>query len=91
MASRTGWARLMNLGAFVALTLIGVSLLLSWAFTSSQLTNAFMYIAQVLAYVIVAFYALVFAIERRRSQASFITCLVLWTISVVLIVIFLIL
>ena len=84
------WSALVNLLAFVALTLVGIALLLGRVL-SGDISSAFRTIAEVLAYVVVAFYALFWAIERRRSTVSFIVHLVIWAVAVTLIVVFMIL
>ena len=88
------WGRLFNLVAFISLTLVGTALLLGEVL-SGDISNAFYTIAEVLAYIVVAFYALMWAIERRntrsRSNTSFIIHLVIWGIAVTLIVVFMIL
>ena len=96
MAKRSGgkaivWSRLINLAAFVSLALIGLSLLISYAVGSGDLSRAFNTIATVMAFVIVAFYAMIYCLERRRTTVQLAVHLVIWSVAVALIIIFMIL
>lgn len=83
------WGRLFNLVAFVALVMVGIVLLLGRVL-SGNIVGALYTIAEVMAYIVVAFYALVFAVEQRRNTVSMVIHLVVWAIAVTLIVVFMI-
>jgi len=92
MAGRTtvDWGRFVNLLAFIALTLLGIILLLGHVLSGS-IVGSMHTIAQVLAYVVVAVYALFWAIDRRRNTASLVIHLIIWAVAITLIVVFMIL
>ena len=76
----------MNFVAFVALIFIGVSLLLSLVVPNGgDVERAFRVIAEVLAYVVVAFYAFIYASRKTRNHRLWF--IIAWTAAVVLIII----
>ena len=80
----------MNFMAFCSVVLIGIALLLAWIFSGNgQVANAFTLIANILAYIVVAYYS--FSYASRKWQRKQIWFLIAWVASVVLIVIFMIL
>ncbi|MCL2570444.1 MAG: hypothetical protein FWE16_04545 [Firmicutes bacterium] len=84
MARRgNGLRGLINVIAFVALMLIGAALTLTLFNIGSDLQSAFITIANVLAYITVAFCAFFWAQGTRRRT---ILWLILWAVAVVLIV-----
>ena len=89
MATRRG-SGLMNMLAFVAIIFIGIALILAIVFSDAgQLGSALSFIAQILSYIVVAFYAFWYAARKwDRKQIWF---MIAWAVAVVLIVIYIIL
>ena len=84
MASRGSWYSIINFIAFIAVIFIGIVLCLSLiGFQNTSITGALRTIANVLAYIVVAFCSFFYAIRKRNIW--FIIC---WTVAVVLIVVF---
>ncbi|MCM1404395.1 MAG: hypothetical protein NC133_02760 [Prevotella sp.] len=79
----------LNLLSYLAIVFVGIALLLQAIFNmvglSAQIVNALNILAQVMAYIVVAFYS--FGYARARGT----WWLVVWAIAVVLIVVFLVL
>ena len=86
--NKSMWKSLVNLVAFVALTLIGVALFLGYVIKANKISQPFLTLAEVLGYLIVAFYALIFVLEKRRSSRQLIIYTVIWVVAVTLIVVF---
>jgi len=79
----------MNLVAFVAIIFIGIALLISAIFDGNEFSNALQIVANVLAYITVAFYAFMYSQRKwERKQYWF---MIAWIASIVLIVLFFIL
>lgn len=87
------WKKFFNLLAFIALTMIGLALLIAYIFkSSSSISGPLRQIAEILSYLVVAFYAFFFALgTTRRSNKTLITLMSIWIVSVVLIIVFIIL
>jgi len=85
------WKRFANLVAFVALALIGTALFLGYVIQANNISRPFLQLAEILAYMIVAFYALMYAIEKRRTTMNLVVHLVIWGIATTLVVVFMIL
>ena len=91
------WRNIFNLLSFIALVLIGIALLIAFCFKSNNdIAKAFEMIAKVLAYIVVMYYAFIYAWSRgsRRSgrhNTSQIIHLCVWAVAAVLVVIFVIL
>lgn len=83
-AKSSGW--LINLCAFVAVVLIGVSLILTKIGVLSSVAGAFLTIANVVAYVVVSVVS-VFYVARKKNVWIWI----IWVISIVLIVLYFVL
>ncbi len=79
----------LNMLSYLAIVFVGVALLLQAIFNmvglSAQIVNALNILAQVMAYIVVAFYS--FGYARARGT----WWLVVWAVAVVLIVVFLVL
>ena len=89
-SNKTFMNNLMHLVAFFAVAFVGIALLLAWIFSDNNtLSGALIAIANVLAYIVVSFYAFFFAAKKwNRKQYAW---LIIWAVSVTLIVIFFIL
>ena len=79
-AKSSGW--LVNLSAFIAVILIGVSLILSKIHVFGQVAGAFMIIANVIAYLVVAVVSF-FYVARKKNVWLW----VVWIVSIILIII----
>ncbi len=79
-AKSSGW--LVNLCAFIAVILIGVSLILSKIHVFGQVAGAFMIIANVIAYLVVAVVSF-FYVARKKNVWLW----VVWIVSIILIII----
>lgn len=79
-AKSSGW--FINLMAFIAVILIGVSLILSRIHVLGQVASAFLIIANVVAYLVVAVVSFFF-IARKKNVWLW----VVWIASIVLIVV----
>ncbi len=79
-AKSSGW--LVNLSAFVAVILIGVSLMLSKIGAMGQVANAFMIIANVIAYLVVSVVSF-FYVARKKNVWLWIV----WAVAIALIII----
>ena len=86
------WKKVFNCVAFISIALIGFALMISYLFRKSDngLSGPLLDIASILAYVVVAFYSLFYAINKPRGS-SLIVHMVIWSISVVLVFVFVIL
>jgi len=86
MSSRSS---LLSVLSYLSVVGVGVALLLSWIFQmvglTAQVVNALKILAEVMAYIVVAFHS--FGYARRRGG----WWLVIWAVAVVLIVVFLVL
>lgn len=80
VAKSSGW--LVNLSAFVAVVLIGISLMLSKINAMGQVANAFLIIANVISYLVVCVVSF-FYIARKKNVWLWIV----WVVSIVLIII----
>ena len=80
----------MNIVSYVALAVIGVALFIIWVMKGKnvQFANVLNYIWQFLAFIVVAYYALVYIFSRRRSTIVLSLLLLGWTASVVLFIVF---
>jgi len=89
---KTGfWRGVFNLISFIAIAMIGLALLLAYIFKSNSVSSSLTTIAQILAYIVVAFYAFFFAWgTTRRSNKSLAILLSIWVASVILIIVFVI-
>ena len=76
----SGW--FINLCAFVAVVLIGLSLILSKIGALGEVANAFMVIANVIAYIVVSVVS-VFYVARKKN----IWLWIIWIVAIVLIVV----
>ena len=85
---RSLWGSLANLLAFVGLVAIGIALLIGRLFPGNGISGAFLLIGQLIAYAIVAFYALRYALGNRRSTGALVAFLLVWAAAVVIIVLF---
>lgn len=83
--------RIFNFISFIALTLVGVALLLAYFIKTNTISNALQTIAQVLAYVVVMYYAFVYAWSRSSKNSRRLVHMIIWAISAVLVVLFVIL
>ena len=86
MARRTAWwDAFISFLAFVAVILIGIALIIAAVLPSSanNVSNAFITIASIFAYITVAFYSFFFVIRRPRHRIWYI---IAWTVAVTLIV-----
>ena len=83
MAKSKGW--LLNLCAFIAVIAIGVALALSMIGMGGQISAWFRHIAEIFAYIVVAFYSFFFAFNQ--SGRNRLICIIIWVVAVVLIVI----
>jgi|GEM_PF-3260019 len=88
--SRTFWANVFNCVAFIAVAMIGIALMLVYIFNTHRFSGTLLWVAQILAYVVVSFYSLFYAMNKPRGT-SLTVHMVLWAISVVLILVFVIL
>jgi len=78
--------RFLNFIAFIAMIAVGIALFIGWLFPNmGQLPAALQVIANVLAYVVVGFYAFIYA--RNKSGKNAIWYMVAWAVSAVLILI----
>jgi len=85
------WKRFFNLVAFVAVVLVGIALMLSALKIGSNIQTAFGLIAEILAYLVVAFYSFFYAWSRTRKRwTGQLLHLIIWTVAVVLIIVFII-
>ena len=90
------WKRFFNLVAFVALMFVAVALILSYAFKANTFSSAFRTIADVLAFIVVIFYALVYAWKggtdaKGKIGKRQIIQLALWLIATILVIVFMVL
>ena len=86
--SNRGWRGFMNFLAFIAIIFIGAALLISALLNEGDFSRALNVIANVLAYIVVAFYSFWYAARKwERKQIWF---MIAWTVAVVLIVVYLI-
>lgn len=79
------WRTFVNMVAYVSIVCIGLALLIGKVGAGS-LAEAFEKIAQILAYIVTAIFALIFAFSRRHW-----VYFLIWGISVTLIVLLIIL
>ena len=86
------WRKVFNFIAFVSVTMIGIALMLSWILRNSgnNISGILMWVATILAFVVVCFYSLFYALSKRRG-ASLVLHVSIWAVAVVLIVVFVIL
>ena len=83
-------SKLMNFIAFCAVLFIGLALMIAWIFSESgQFAGALNLIAQILAYIVVAYYSFMYA--HRKWERKRVWFLIAWVAAVVLIIIFVIL
>ena len=84
------WRWIFSFVSFVAITIIGFALLLGLIIgKSNSVSVSLMTIAEVLAYIVVAFYAFAFAWRKRgRNQVIYLS---IWLAAVILIVVCLVL
>ena len=80
--TKSGFKVFINFLAFIALVFVGVSLILTKLIGVNDVTNALELIAQIIAYSMVAFYALIFAKSKRNW-----IFILLWVVSVTLIIV----
>ncbi len=80
-AKSSGW--LINLSAFVAVILIGLSLILSKIGALGSVANAFLVIANVIAYLVVSVVSFFYVANKKNVWLW-----VVWIISIVLIILF---
>jgi len=78
----------MDFLAYIAIIFIGIALLISAILNEGQFTRALELLANILAYIVVAFCAFFYAFRSRRNQVWYI---VAYFVAITLIVIFLIL
>ncbi|MCL2229437.1 MAG: hypothetical protein FWC00_06490 [Firmicutes bacterium] len=89
--SRSNWVGVFSLIAFIAVAMIGFALLFARIFTGNNISGPLLHVAQILAYVVVAFASFFYANRRGQSRASHVTHMVIWSVSVILIVVLVIL
>jgi len=85
------WKRFFNLLAFIAVVLIGISLILSYALKSGKLTSLFNDIALIMSVIVVGFYSFFYAWSRPRKGYSQLIHMIIWAAAIVLIVVFIVL
>jgi len=87
------WKRFFNFVAFVAVVLLGISLMLAHIFKSNgDVKRAFDTIALVMASLVVAFYSFFYAWSRsRKVWYGQLLHMLIWVAAVVLIVVFILL
>lgn len=78
-AKSSGW--LINLCAFIAVILIGVSLILSRIGAFGQVAGAFLIIANVIAYLVVSVVSFFYIAHKKNVWLW-----IVWVVSIVLIV-----
>jgi len=85
MAKRGGVQAFMSFFAFAAIIMIGLALLIAAVLPSSanDVSNALIVVANVFAYIVVAFYSYFFAFANRRHRIIYI---IVWVIAITLIV-----
>ena len=94
MSSKVG--KIFNFIAFIALAIIGIALLLAFAFKGNNLSNPMRLIAEILAYIVVIFYAFVYAYRNgsdtkgKWTKAQIIK-ICIWLVATILVVVFVIL
>ena len=86
---RSIWKNFFNLIAFVALAMIGVALAFAYIFKANGVSGPLLKIAEILAYIVVAFYAFFYVWGRRRG-ISLLVHIIVWAAAVTLIVVFVI-
>jgi len=79
------WKSFFNLIAYTSLVLIAIALIIIKLLKASDVTNALQKIAEILAYMTVAFYAFFYANRKRGNKR--IVYLLIWVVAVALIVI----
>ncbi len=77
----SGW--LMNLCAFIAVILIGVSLILSKLNILGQVSGAFLIIANVVSYIVVSVISFFYVANKKNVWLW-----IVWIVSIVLIVLY---
>ena len=88
MAGTTGKAFL-NMMAFIAFIGVGVAMILRLAFGPNDVGNAVRLVAEILAYITIAFYAFYYA-QRKWGQRQ-IFYIIAWSVAAVIIVLTLVL
>lgn len=81
MAKSSGW--LINLSAFIAVILIGISLILSKIGLLSNVAGALQIVAQVVAYAVVSVVSFFYVVNKRKVWTW-----IIWIVSIVLIVVY---
>jgi len=85
------WKKFFNLVAFIAVILIGIALMLSALKIGSDIQRAFGMIAEILAYLVVAFYSFFYAWSRSRKKwTGQLLHMIIWAVAVILIIVFMI-
>ena len=86
------WRTVFNCMAFIALACVGIALTLRFGFRSNgQISDAFSLVAQILAYLVVGFYAVFYCFGRTRRMWWYVLRWIIWAASMTLIIVFLIL
>jgi Mn2+/Fe2+ NRAMP family transporter len=85
-----------NLVSFIALVAIGVALLLAFVFKDNSISGALTVIAQVLAYIVVIFYAFIYAYRGGRDSKGKWTNkqtvnMCIWLVATIFVIVFVIL
>ena len=80
-----------NFVAFVAMSLVGVALLLGFVIDKPNISAVLYNVAEIMAYAIIIFYALIYAWTRGKKSNVQVIYMIWWAIATALIVIFVIL
>ena len=86
-STRSSWGRIMNLFSFIAVIFIGIAIMLGFIFRNSpDFANALETIAEVLAYIVVAFGSFIWV--SSRSGKNRLVWWIMWAVALTLIIIF---
>jgi len=89
MSQRRGDSSFLNMLAFIAFVFVGLALAIALAFGPGDVSRALRTIAEILAYITIAFYSFRWAFSNRSRHR--IIYIIVWTIAAVLITLTLIL
>jgi len=92
----TFWKHFFNFVSFVALALIGIALALAYFISGNKVSGAFATIAEILAYIVVIFFAFIYAWKGGADRNGKIGIrqviqLAIWLAATILVVVFMIL
>lgn len=86
MASNGNFKRFLNMIAFIGVIAVAVALLISLIFGGNEVSAAFNKVAQIIAYLVTAFYAFYYVQAQRNTIITIVYIIAVVAIIVLLIV-----